>query len=135
MHHVLDLMLFHTKYTNNVHKFVNFSAISCSCLKHSVVPLQWRYTMEHYIPKTKPPSPSNIKDFNPIALLNVEGKLFFSLISKLLVKHNNQQQPYQLICPKRLYGQSSRLVGTYVNGVVCLKGGPIHKIFFSKHLA
>ena len=26
--------------------------------------------MEHYIPKTKPPCPSNIKDFNPIALLN-----------------------------------------------------------------
>ena len=43
--------------------------------------------MEHYIPKTKPPCPSNIKDFHPIALLNVEGKLFFSLISKRLVKH------------------------------------------------
>jgi len=28
------------------------------------------------------PSESNIKDFRPIALLNVEGKLFFSLVSK-----------------------------------------------------
>ena len=54
----------------------------CSCLKHSVVPLQWCYAMQHYIPKTKLPCPSNIKDFHPIALLNVEGKLFFSLIPK-----------------------------------------------------
>ena len=56
-------------------------------LKHSIVQLQWRYAMEHYIPKTKPPCPSNIKDFRPIAILNVEGKLFFTLISKRLVKH------------------------------------------------
>ena len=61
--------------------------IFCSCLKDSVVPLQWRNAMEHYIPKTKPPCPSNIKDFRPIILLKVEGKLFFSLISKRLVKH------------------------------------------------
>ena len=47
----------------------------------------WRYVMEHYITKTKPPCPSNIKDFRPVALLNVEGKLFFSLISKRLVNH------------------------------------------------
>ena len=78
MHHALDLMLFHTKYINNVHKFVDFTSIFfCSCLKHSVMPLRWRYAMEHYVPKTKPPCPSNIKDFRPIALLNVEGKLFF----------------------------------------------------------
>ena len=50
--------------------------IFCSCLKHSVVPLQWRYAMEHYIPKTKSPCPSNIKDFRPIALMNVEGSCF-----------------------------------------------------------
>ena len=61
--------------------------IFISCLKHEVVPLQWRYAMEFFIPKTKPPSPSNIKDFRPIALLNVEGKLFFSLISKRLEQH------------------------------------------------
>ena len=51
------------------------------------IPLQWRYAMEHFIPKTKPSCPSNIKDFCPIALLNVEGKLFFILISKRLVDH------------------------------------------------
>ena len=33
------------------------------------------------------PSPSKIEDFRRIALLNVEGKLFFSLISKRLEKH------------------------------------------------
>ena len=43
--------------------------------------------MEHYIPKAKEPDPSNIKDFRPIALLNVEGKLFFSLLSRRLEQH------------------------------------------------
>ena len=75
-----------------------------SCLKHSVVPLQWRYAMEHFIPKTKPPCPSNIKDFRPIALLNVEGKLFFRLISKRLVNHiitNNNLSTHQ--CKKAVW--------------------------------
>ena len=58
-----------------------------SCLKHSVVPLQWRYAMEFFIPKVTSPLPSNIKDFRPIALLNVEGKLFFSLVAKRLQHH------------------------------------------------
>ena len=58
-----------------------------SCLKHCVVPIQWQYAMEHYIPKTDQTSPSKIEDFRPIALLNVERKLFFSLISKRLDKH------------------------------------------------
>ena len=61
--------------------------IFASCLKHEIVPLQWRYALEIFIPKVNPPSPSNIKDFRPIALLNVEGKLFFSLVSKQLEKH------------------------------------------------
>ena len=65
--------------------------IFCSCLKHSVVPLQWHYAMEHFILQTKPPCPSNIKDFCPIALLNVETKLFFSLISKRLVNKSPEQ--------------------------------------------
>ena len=43
--------------------------------------------MEVFIPKTKPPSPSSIKDFRPIAFLNVEGKLFFSMVSKRLEQH------------------------------------------------
>ena len=63
------------------------------CLKHSFVPVQWRVATEVYIPKVKPPNPNNIKDFRPISLLNVEGKLFFSLVSKRLechIKTNNR---------------------------------------------
>ena len=43
--------------------------------------------MEHYNPKTDQPSPSKIEDFRSIAILNVDGKLFFSLVSKCLEKH------------------------------------------------
>ena len=58
-----------------------------SCLKHNVIPVHWRLSTEVYIPKTKPPNSSTIEDFRPIALLNVEGKLFFSLLSKQMEKH------------------------------------------------
>ena len=58
-----------------------------SCLKNCVVPIQWRYTREIFIPKRKTPMESNIKDFRPIALLNVEGKLLFSLVSRRLEAH------------------------------------------------
>ena len=58
-----------------------------TCVKNCVIPIQWRYAKEIYIPKSKTPSESNIKDFRPIALLNVEGKLLFSLISKRLEAH------------------------------------------------
>ena len=50
-----------------------------SCLNYSVVLLQWSYAMEHYIPKTQPSCPSNIKDLCPIAFLNVEGRSCFSV--------------------------------------------------------
>ncbi|XP_057299380.1 uncharacterized protein LOC130630000 [Hydractinia symbiolongicarpus] len=58
-----------------------------ACLKKFFIPVQWRIASEVYIPKNNTPCPSNIKDFRPIALLNVEGKLFFSLISKRLESH------------------------------------------------
>ena len=51
------------------------------------VPIQWRVSSEIYIPKTVPPNPSLIEDFRPIALLNVEGKLFFSLLARRLEAH------------------------------------------------
>ena len=63
-----------------------FNLFTCF-VKRSYVPIQWRVAKETYIPKTKPPSPNNIKDYRPIALLNVEGKLFFSLISRRLEDH------------------------------------------------
>ena len=58
-----------------------------SCVKLSLVPIQWRIASEVYIPKVNPPTTSKIEDFRPIALLNVEGKLFFSLISKRIEDH------------------------------------------------
>ena len=58
-----------------------------SCFKNCVVPVQWRIATEVYIPKSRSPDPNNIKDFRPISLLNVEGKLFFSILSKRLEKH------------------------------------------------
>ena len=58
-----------------------------SCFKNCVVPVQWVIATEVYIPKSDSPDPNNIKDFRPISLLNVEGKLFFSILSKRLEKH------------------------------------------------
>ena len=58
-----------------------------SCAKISSVPIQWRIAKEVYIPKINPPTNSKIEDFRPIALLNVKGKLFFSLISKRIEDH------------------------------------------------
>ena len=58
-----------------------------SCVKLSVVPVQWRIASEVYIHKVNPPNATQIEDFRPIALLNVEGKLFFSLISKRMEDH------------------------------------------------
>ena len=58
-----------------------------SCIKNCVVPLQWRMASEVYIPKNKNPDSTNINDFRPISLLNVEGKLFFSLVSKRIENH------------------------------------------------
>ena len=63
-----------------------FNVFKC-CLKNCVVPIQWRHAKEIYIPKNKTPSANNIKDFRPVALLNVEGKVFFSLISRRLEAH------------------------------------------------
>ena len=62
-------MLFPTKYRSNGHKFINFSSIFfVHVSKHSVMQLKWCHAMEHFIPKAKPPCPSNIKDFRTIAL-------------------------------------------------------------------
>ena len=58
-----------------------------SSFKTSNIPIQWRVASEIYVPKKKPPNPTNIQDFRPIALLNVEGKLFFSLLSRRLESH------------------------------------------------
>ena len=58
-----------------------------SVLKLAKVPIQWRVASETFIPKTVPPNPSLIEDFRSIALLNVEGKIFFSLLSRRMENH------------------------------------------------
>ena len=64
-----------------------------ACFKRCKIPIQWRSAQELYIPKVSTPSDTKLSDFRPIALLNVKGKLFFSLISKRLeihLIHNNK---------------------------------------------
>ena len=82
-----------------------------SALKLSNIPIQWRIASEVYIPKKTPPSPSVIEDFRPVALLNVEGKLFFSLLAKRLESHiisNNK-----LINPSIQKGCISKVPGCW----------------------
>ena len=58
-----------------------------SCQRNQVIPIYWQIAHEVYIPKNKPPNTHSIRDFRPISLMNVEGKLFFSLVSQRLVSH------------------------------------------------
>ena len=73
------------KKCSKLSKFI-FQILKCAFSKGEI-PLQWQSAREIYIPKSKTPSENSISDFRPIALLNVEGKLFFSLISKRLESH------------------------------------------------
>ena len=64
--------------------FQNFSNL----FKRFEIPIQWQSAQEMiYIPKVSSPSENKLSDLRPIALLNVEGKLFFSLVSKHLEAH------------------------------------------------
>ena len=56
-------------------------------MNKGIIPLQWQSAKEIHIPRVNPPTAHNISDVRPIALLNVEGKLFFSLVSRCLEKH------------------------------------------------
>ena len=58
-----------------------------ACFKRCEIPIQWGSAQEIYIPKVSSPSENKLSDLSPIALLNVEGKLFFSLVSKRLETH------------------------------------------------
>ena len=58
-----------------------------SCFKNCVAPVQWRIATDVFMSKSDSPDPNKMKDFRPVSLLNVEGKFFFSILSKRLVKH------------------------------------------------
>ena len=94
-----EFILFHIKFITNAHRFV----VSFFFMSETHLPLQWCYAMGFFILKTKPP-PLNIKDFQSIALLNVEGKLFFSPVSKHYEKHHQQQFNWYL-CSNMLLGK------------------------------
>ena len=61
-----------------------FFNIFQACFKSCEIPIQWWSAQKIYIPKVSSLSENKLSDFHPIALLNIEGKLFFSLISKCL---------------------------------------------------
>ena len=48
-----------------------------TCFKRCEISIQWRSAQEIHIPKVSDPSENKLSDFRSIALLNVEGKLFF----------------------------------------------------------
>ena len=75
-----------------------FVKIFQACFKRCEIPIQWQSAQEIYIPKVSNPSENKPSDFRPIALLNVEGKLFFSLVSKRLETH--------LICNSKFINNS-----------------------------
>ena len=56
-------------------------------MNKGIIPLQWQSAKEIYIPKVRPLTAHNISDFCPTAMLNVESKLFFSLVSRRLETH------------------------------------------------
>ena len=64
-----------------------FFKIVKSTLIQSTVPIHWRVASEVYIPKKKSPNLELTENFWLIALINVEGRLFFSLLSQRLEDH------------------------------------------------
>ena len=63
-----------------------FSILS-ACLGSQQVPVQWRIARIFFATKTAEPDPTRIGDFREIAISNVEGKLFFSMVSRRLSRH------------------------------------------------
>ena len=64
-----------------------FFKIFQTCFKRCEISIQWRSAQEIYIPKVSSPSKNKLSDLGPIALLNVEGKLFLNLVCKCLEAH------------------------------------------------
>ena len=51
------------------------------------IPVQWRCDKVIFIPKVSNPTGTEITEYRELALGNVEGKLFFSMVSNRLTKH------------------------------------------------
>ena len=52
-----------------------------------VIPLRWRIAEGFFLPKVDKPDVKNLGDFRTISLMNVEAKLFWSMVSSRLYKH------------------------------------------------
>ena len=105
-----------------------------SCMNKDIIPLQWWSAKEIYIPKVNPPTAHNISGFHPTALLNVEGKLFFSLFSRHLEKHLISNNKF--INKSVQKGEkSSWMLETYLNGLGSSERSQIQKIIFSNNMA
>ena len=61
--------------------------IMLKAAKDKLIPLNWRVSDGIMIPKVQIPRPSNLADYRQIALGNVEGKLFWSLIAQRFYNH------------------------------------------------
>ena len=56
-------------------------------LKSKKIPLAWRVSDGVFIPKVNKAKDTNINDFRQIALMNVEGKLFWALVADRLYRY------------------------------------------------
>ena len=77
--------------------------------KRCEIPNHWQGAQEIYIPTVNNPSENKLSDFRSIVLLSVEGKLFFSLVSKFLethLIHNNKfiNKSIQKRCREKIPG-------------------------------
>ena len=55
--------------------------------KSGQIPLRWRIAEGFFLPKVDKPDKTNLADFRTISLMNVESKLFWSLVSNRLYNH------------------------------------------------
>ena len=85
-----------------------FQIFKCAFSKGEIL-LQWRSAREIYIPKLKTPSENVIFYYQTIAFLNLECKLFFSLISKWLLIH---------------LAQNNRIINSSVQKGCCMEKVP-----------
>ena len=89
----------------------------------------------NYIPKVNPPTAHNISDFHPIALLNVGGKLFFSLVFRHLGKHLISNSKFINKSIQKVYMEKVSVLGTHLNGLGSSEKSQIQKHIFSNNMA